>query len=84
MTSALWDKAGLTAALTEAGVPAGPINTVAEALSDPQIEARAMAVAPEGIKGLRTPLKFSRSPLALDLAAPRLGSAPMGWGTETD
>ncbi|GGG82094.1 CoA transferase [Salipiger pallidus] len=77
-------KAALIDALAAAGVPGGPINTVAEALSDPQIEARAMAVAPEGIKGLRTPLKFSRSPLALDLAAPRLGSAPMGWGTETD
>ncbi|MDO6586769.1 CaiB/BaiF CoA-transferase family protein [Salipiger sp. 1_MG-2023] len=66
-------KADLIAALEAAGVPGGPINTVAEALSEPQIEARALRIAPEGIAGLRTPIGFSRSDLVLDRAAPALG-----------
>lgn len=61
-------------ALEKAGVPAGPINTVAEAIGDPQIAARGMVIAPEGIPGLRTPLTFSRSPLVLDKAGPALGT----------
>ncbi|WP_323041793.1 CoA transferase [Gemmobacter sp.] len=63
----------LIAALEGAGVPAGPINTVAEALDEPQVAARAMRVTPEGIPGLRTPIQFSRSPLVTEKAAPALG-----------
>ena len=65
-------RAAIIAALEEAGVPAGPINSVADALAEPQIEARGLRVAPEGIPGLRTPLAFSRSRLVLDRAAPFL------------
>ncbi|PYE80620.1 CaiB/BaiF CoA transferase family protein [Pseudoroseicyclus aestuarii] len=79
----LWDKAGLTAALTEAGVPAGPINTVAEALDDRQIAARGLRIAPEGIPGLRSPLKFSRSPLAVQRAAPVLGQGAWRFTGQT-
>jgi len=66
-------RADLIAAMERAGVPAGPINTVAEALDDPQIAARAMRISPEGIPGLRTPIRFSRSPLVTEKAAPALG-----------
>lgn len=66
-------RADLIAALEGAGVPAGPINTVAEALDEPQVAARAMRVTPEGIPGLRTPIQFSRSPLVTEKAAPALG-----------
>lgn len=66
-------KAALIQSLIDAGVPAGPINTVAEALGEPQIAARNLRIAPEGISGLRTPIRFSRSPLILDRAAPLLG-----------
>ncbi|MBD3765566.1 MAG: CoA transferase [Rhodobacterales bacterium] len=72
-------RADLIAALEAAGVPGGPINTVAEALADPQAQARAMQIAPEGIAGLRTPVRFSRSDLALDRAGPALGSGRWGW-----
>lgn len=72
-------RADLLALLEEAGVPAGPINTVAEAIEDPQIAARGMVISPEGIAGLRTPLAFSRSPLALEKAAPALGSGAWGF-----
>lgn len=66
-------KADLIAAMEAAGVPGGPINDVAEALAEPQIAARGMKIAPEGVAGLRTPIVFSRSDLALDKASPALG-----------
>ena len=74
-----WTKADLIAALEVAGVPVGPINNVAEALAEPQIEARGMQIAPEGIAGLRTPIRFSRSDMALTHAAPLLGSGKAGF-----
>ncbi|WP_116087355.1 CaiB/BaiF CoA-transferase family protein [Tropicimonas sp. IMCC34011] len=73
-------KADLIAALEEAGVPAGPINSVAEALGEPQIEARGLRIAPEGIEGLRTPIRFSRSEMTLDRAAPLLGMNDATFG----
>lgn len=66
-------KADLIAAMAAAGVPGGPINDVSEALAEPQIAARGMKIAPEGVAGLRTPIVFSRSDLALDKASPALG-----------
>lgn len=73
-------KAELIAKLEVAGVPAGPINTVAEALSESQIVARNMRIAPEGIEGLRTPILFSRSGMALHRAAPLLGTGDARFG----
>ncbi|MEL7299218.1 MAG: CaiB/BaiF CoA-transferase family protein [Pseudomonadota bacterium] len=70
---ARWPRDDLIAALVAVAVPAAPINTVAQALADPQIDARGLKIAPGGIPALRTPLKFSRSTLALDLPAPKLG-----------
>ncbi|MBW6419620.1 CaiB/BaiF CoA-transferase family protein [Celeribacter sp. PS-C1] len=73
-------KAELISGLEAAGVPGGPINTVAEALNEPQITARGMRIAPEGIDGLRTPIRFSRSDMTLDAAAPVLGGGASGFG----
>lgn len=67
-------KADLIAGLEKAGVPGGPINTVAEAINDPQILARELRIDPQGLPGLRTPILLSRSPLALETAAPVLGA----------
>ena len=69
-----FDKADLISRLEIAGVPGGPINTVAEALSEPQIEARNMRIMPEGIAGLRTPIRFSRSEMSFEQASPLLGN----------
>ncbi|WP_207101413.1 CaiB/BaiF CoA transferase family protein [Paracoccus shandongensis] len=66
-------RADLIAAMEGAGVPAGPVNDVAEALAEPQVAARGLQIAPEGIAGLRTPIRLSRSPLTHDRAAPALG-----------
>ena len=66
--------------LEAAGVPAGPINSVAQAFEDPQIKHRGIAVdlPHTGVKGgtkayVRTPVKFSESELSLNRGAPRLG-----------
>ena len=70
-------KHDLLRALEAAGVPAGPINTVAEAFADPQVIARGMRIdvtCADGtsLPGLRTPIRFSDAALALGKAAPDL------------
>jgi crotonobetainyl-CoA:carnitine CoA-transferase CaiB-like acyl-CoA transferase len=61
------------AACETAGVPAGPINDLAEVFADPQVVARGMQIAPDGVPGVRSPMTFSGADLALGRAAPRLG-----------
>lgn len=79
MTTALtvatkqWEKAALLAACEAEGVPAGPINDLAEVFADPQVVARGMQIAPGGIPGVRSPMTFSGASLALDRPAPKLG-----------
>ncbi len=68
-----FSKAGLLAACEEQGVPAGPINDLAEVFDDPQVRARGMRVNPEGVPGVRSPFRFSESDLSLDRPSPRLG-----------
>jgi crotonobetainyl-CoA:carnitine CoA-transferase CaiB-like acyl-CoA transferase len=64
--------------LAEAGVPAGPINTVAQVFADPQIVARGMRLdlpraAGDTIPSVRSPILMSESPLIYAQASPRLG-----------
>jgi crotonobetainyl-CoA:carnitine CoA-transferase CaiB-like acyl-CoA transferase len=70
-----WDRDDLLAALEAATVPAGPINTIDQALADPQIAHRGMVVHPEGVPGLRGPWVFSDADLALEKSAPVLPKA---------
>ena len=72
--TAAFTRQDLIARLTEVGVPAGPINTIEEAHADPQFQHRAIRVDPEGVPGLRTPLKFSDASLKVEKAAPSLGN----------
>ena len=70
-------RADLLELLEAAGVPAGPINSVADAFADPQIVARAMQqqfLTPDGqsIAGIRTPIRFGHMDLKLGAAAPKL------------
>ena len=68
------ERDALLAALEVEGIPAGPINTVAQALADPQIAARGMVLdLGEGLKGLRTPIRFSDAELAPGKRSPKLG-----------
>ncbi len=68
-----WTKADLLAACEAEGVPAGPINDLAEVFADPQVVARGMQIAPDGVPGVRSPMSFSGAELALSRAAPKLG-----------
>ncbi|MFQ5623580.1 MAG: CaiB/BaiF CoA transferase family protein [Paracoccaceae bacterium] len=60
------------AAMEAAGVPAGPINNVGEAFSDPQAEFRGMAIPLDGHRGVRTPIRATGMELSLDRPAPGL------------
>jgi crotonobetainyl-CoA:carnitine CoA-transferase CaiB-like acyl-CoA transferase len=71
--TALMTKADLLAGCEAAGVPAGPINDMGEVFADPQVAARGMRIEAGGVPGVRTPLRFSDSPLALGRPSPRLG-----------
>ncbi len=68
-----WTRDALLAACEAEGVPAGPINEMGDVFADPQIIARKMQIAPEGVPGVRLPITFSGAELALDRASPRLG-----------
>ncbi|EDM72705.1 Putative acyl-CoA transferase/carnitine dehydratase [Roseobacter sp. AzwK-3b] len=67
-----FSKADLLAACEEQGVPAGPINDLAEVFEDPQIKARGMKVELDGVPGVRSPFRFSGAELALVRPSPRL------------
>jgi crotonobetainyl-CoA:carnitine CoA-transferase CaiB-like acyl-CoA transferase len=66
-------KSDLLAACEAQGVPAGPINDMAEVFDDPQVKARGMRVDPEGVPGVRSPFKFSAAELNLSRPSPKLG-----------
>jgi len=66
--------------LEAVGVPAGPINDLAQVFSDPQVVhrgmqiARASAAAVDGkIPGVRTPITLDGAPMAAERPSPRLG-----------
>ena len=68
-----WAKADLLQACEDQGVPAGPINNLAEVFDDPQVQARGMKITPGGLPGVRSPMTFSGADLSLDRPAPKLG-----------
>ena len=63
----------LLAACEAEGVPAGPINDLAQVMEDPQVQARGMPVELDGVPGIRSPFRFSDADLALHRPAPKLG-----------
>ena len=65
-------KADLLAACEAEGVPAGPINDMAEVFADPQVVARGLRIDPEGVPGVRAPFRFSDAELSLGRASPKL------------
>lgn len=68
-----WPRDRLLAALEDQGIPAGPINDMADVFADPQVIARKMRIDPQGVPGLRLPITFSDAELSLDRASPGLG-----------
>ena len=68
-----WSRDALLRECAEAGIPAGPINTLDEVFADPQVRSRGMKIAPDGVPGVRSPFTFSDAELALDRSSPRQG-----------
>lgn len=66
-----WAKADLYEALEAEGVPAGPINSVDEVFADPQVVARGMKIARDGLPGIATPIMIDGERMAADRASPR-------------
>ncbi|WP_439529660.1 CaiB/BaiF CoA transferase family protein [Pannonibacter sp.] len=69
----------LLARLECVGVPAGPINTIADVFEDPQVRHREMKIALPAdrvakgeVPSVRTPIRFRNAGLVLERAAPRL------------
>ena len=59
--------------LVGSGVPAAPVNSVPEALADPQVAARGMVVEAEGVRLLGNPVKLSDVPERPPRPGPGLG-----------
>jgi crotonobetainyl-CoA:carnitine CoA-transferase CaiB-like acyl-CoA transferase len=79
LTSRL-ERADILAKLEAVGVPAGPINDLADVFSDPQVVHRGMRLdlpsdAAKGgtIPGLRTPITIDGAGMAAERPSPRLG-----------
>ncbi|MBK1687211.1 CaiB/BaiF CoA transferase family protein [Rubrivivax gelatinosus] len=73
-----WERERLIAALDAAGVPCGPINSVADVFQDPQVRARGMlqhVPHPCGVDvpQVMSPMRFAAAPLTPRPAPPLLG-----------
>jgi crotonobetainyl-CoA:carnitine CoA-transferase CaiB-like acyl-CoA transferase len=73
-----WSRPELLAALLKAGVPSGPINTIPEALADPQVAHRGMLIdlvhpTAGPLRQVANPMLFSAAPITYDRAPPGLG-----------
>jgi crotonobetainyl-CoA:carnitine CoA-transferase CaiB-like acyl-CoA transferase len=69
----------LTHALEAAGIPAGPINDVAQVFEDPQVVARGMRLDGGEVPGVACPIVLDGKRQVSDKGAPRLGSAAATW-----
>ncbi|MCP5086773.1 MAG: CoA transferase [Rhodobacteraceae bacterium] len=56
------------------GVPAGPINDLAEVFDDPQVIHRGLKLELDGIPSVRAPMRFSGATLKMDKPSPKLGA----------
>ena len=73
-----WERDALIAALDKAGVPCGPINSVADVFKDPQVIARGMlrhVPHPSGVDvpQVSSPMRFEQATLQTCAAPPLLG-----------
>jgi formyl-CoA transferase len=55
------------------GVPAGPMNNIAEAWDDPQVKARGLLAEADGRRFVRTPIKLSETPVELHSGPAEVG-----------
>jgi len=69
--------------LTEAGVPAGPVYTVPEALSHPQIKGRRMVATFKGAPGVGRDIRVVRTGIKFNGQAPSVSTPPPTLGQHT-
>ena len=69
-----WERAAFLAGCAERGVPAGPVNTIRQALADPQGRARGLVLDLDGAPGIRSPFRFADARTAQPTRAPGLGA----------
>jgi len=62
------------ARLLAKGVPCGPVNTIAQALADPQVVARGLLAQVDGRSFVRAPIGLSATPVAVTRGPPPLGA----------
>ena len=68
------DGEDLCARLLAKNVPAGPVNDIAQVMSHPHTEHRAMDARLDWYRGAGTPIKFSRTPGSLKTPPPKFGA----------
>ena len=67
------DGVALCDRLLRAGLPAGPVLAVDQAMAAPHTAARAMVAEVDGLRMLGTPIKLSRTPGGVRARPPRFG-----------
>ncbi|HWT12167.1 MAG TPA: CaiB/BaiF CoA-transferase family protein [Allosphingosinicella sp.] len=71
----------LMAALASAGIPAGPINDLAEVFADPQVIARGLRIERGGIAGIASPIVIDGCRQVADDPAPSFCDEPQSEST---
>ena len=80
-----WKRDELMAALNNANVPVGPINTVAQAFAEPQVIHRGLQLMLNRVSdgaqfpGVANPIRFSESQHVMTEPSPRLGEHIPKW-----
>jgi len=68
-----WKKSDLLLSLEQVVVPAGPINSVQDALHDPQFVHRKLRIDNNGVPGIRTPIMLGGKAMIAKTGSPGLG-----------
>ena len=71
-----WFSADLLSALEAESVPVGPVNRIDQVFADPQVVARGMRHAPDGLPGLASPIVYDGRRATSERASPRLDEHP--------
>jgi crotonobetainyl-CoA:carnitine CoA-transferase CaiB-like acyl-CoA transferase len=66
----------LLAAFAATGIPAGPINDLAQVFADPQVVSRGMIIEPGGIAGVASPIVIDAKRQVADAPSPRRADGP--------
>jgi crotonobetainyl-CoA:carnitine CoA-transferase CaiB-like acyl-CoA transferase len=66
----------LLAAFAATGIPAGPINDLAQVFADPQVVSRGMIIEPGGIAGVASPIVIDGKRQIADAPSPRRADGP--------